>query len=180
MSLLVDKQIKKLVGNKELIIDPYDEHNVGAGSYKLALGKVLLIPKEGERVVLGESVNPSYERIEIPEEGFVLKPGMFVLGQTLEKITLPKYLGGFLDSRSTMARIGVSVHNTAMYIEPGHKDSIITLEVFNEGKFDVVLKAGERVAKLVFISSSDSATKGYSEYGRYASQKETTGANLGE
>lgn len=178
MSLLVDKQIKKLIDQKEIIIEPFDDKRLGSGSYKLSLGKVLLIPISGERVILGEKIKPSYDRVEIGEEGFTLKPGMFVLGQTLEKITIPKYIGAFLDSRSTMARIGVSVHNTAMYIEPGHKGSIITLELFNEGPFEVVLRPEVGVAKLVFISSSDSATRGYSEYGRYALQEEVTGANL--
>ncbi len=176
MSLLVDKQIKRLIQKKEIIIDPYNESNVCAGSYRLGLGKILLIPKDGQRVDMGKEINPEYERMEISKKGFVLKPGMFVLGQTLEKVTIPKYIGGLFDTRSTLARLGVSVQNTAMYIEPGHSDSIITLEIFNSNKFDIVLRAGERVAKLIFISSKNAAEKGYSEYGRYALQKETTGA----
>ena len=178
MSLLVDKQIKKLITQKEIVIDPYDEKNLASGSYRLSLGKVILIPKEGERVVLGKSIQPKYDRIEITKDGFTLNPGMFVLGQTLEKVTLPKCIGGFLDTRSTLARLGVSINNTAMYLEPGHSDSIITLEIFNSGKFDLVLNVGESVAKLIFITSSGSAIRGYSEYGRYALQEETTGAKI--
>jgi dCTP deaminase len=178
MSLLVDKQIKKLIESGEIKISPYDENKVSAGTYKLSLGKVILIPEPGQRVELGSRVNPNYERVEIPKDGFVLKPGMFVLGQTKEKITIPNYIGGFFDSRSTLARLGVSVHNTSMFIEPGHTNSIITMEMFNEGDFDVVLKEGVAVAKLIFISSSESADRGYSQYGRYAVQKETTGASV--
>lgn len=178
MPLLVDKQIQKLVDSGDLKISPFKKSNIAAGSYRLSLGKVLLVPKSGQTVDLGKKISPEFERVEISEDGFVLKPGMFVLGQTKEKITIPKYIGGLFDSRSTIARLGVSVHNTAMFIEPGHSNSVITLEMYNQGDFDIILREGVRVAKLVFISSSDSAEKGYSEYGRYAKQKETTGPRV--
>ena len=82
---------------------------------------------------------------------FEIKPGGFVLAQTLERVTMPNDLVGFIEGRSSWARVGVSVHLTAPKIDPGFEGSI-TLEISNVGKATVQLVAEQDLpAQLMFM-----------------------------
>lgn len=80
---------------------------------------------------------------------FHLHPGGFVLGQTEECVTIPTDLVGWLDGRSSLARMGLAVHSTAHTIEPGFKGQIV-LEIHNVGPHTLVLHPGTRIAAVSF------------------------------
>jgi dCTP deaminase len=85
---------------------------------------------------------------------FRLEPGGFVLAQTLERVYIPPDLAGFVEGRSSWARIGVTIHVTAPKIDPGF-DATITLEMANFGKIPVELRAGvDEPAQLMFFRLS--------------------------
>ncbi len=99
---------------------------------------------------------------------FVLHPGEFALGSTLEFIRLPNDTAARLEGRSTWARVGLQVHSTAGFVDPGFKGSL-TYELQNMGKVPLSLYAGMRIAQISFYSSEESLIpydkKLFSKYG---------------
>ncbi|CAK0748058.1 dCTP deaminase [Gammaproteobacteria bacterium] len=86
----------------------------------------------------------------VPEDGaFYLHPGELALGMTLERVTLPNNLAGWLDGRSSLARVGLMVHLTAHTIDPGW-DGCITLEFFNSGRLPLALYPRMRICAISF------------------------------
>jgi len=115
-----------------------------------------------------ESVNKAVEKVmgdEIyvsDEETFVLHPGELALGITLESISLPDDLVGWLDGRSSLARLGLMVHVTAHRIDPGW-DGNIVLEFFNSGKLPLALRPGMGIGAMSFETMSDAAERPYTK-----------------
>jgi dCTP deaminase len=115
-----------------------------------------------------ESVNKAVEKVmgdEIyvsDEETFVLHPGELALGITLESISLPDDLVGWLDGRSSLARLGLMVHVTAHRIDPGW-DGNIVLEFFNSGKLPLALRPGMSIGAMSFETLSGPAERPYTK-----------------
>lgn len=176
--MLVDKQIRNAIQNGEIKISPYDEKNIAPGAYYFHLGKYLLVPKPNQTINLVGGENPVYDKFDISTEPYVLKPNEFVLGQTLEKLTLPNNIGMLIDGRTTMARLGLTIHKTAMWVHPGHTNSIITLEIHNVGNHKIILQEGLAIGKGIFFKSSEPAEVSYKDVGIYSEQNEVMGADL--
>lgn len=172
--MLVDKEIIEAYENKEIEITPFDQKRVTSGSYYLRLGKIILTPKPGQIIRLDGDDDPIYERFDISKDPYILEPGQFVLGQTLEIISIKNNIGMFIDGRTTLARLGLTIHQSATFIQPGHTKSIITLEIFNAGNFQIELKNGIDIAKGIFFRSKNEAQIGYKDTGIYPTQTETT------
>ena len=102
------------------------------------------------------SVAAQYMReIELPiGEPLYLHPGEFVLASTLEYIHVPRDLGCRLEGRSSWGRLGLLVHATAGFIDPGYSGNL-TFELFNAGRLPIELKPGSRMAQLCFMSMSN-------------------------
>ncbi len=101
------------------------------------------------------------DRIIIPEEkAFFLHPGELALGITLESLILPDDLVGWLDGRSSLARLGLMVHVTAHRIDPGWRGRIV-LEFYNAGKLPLALRPGMPICALSFESLSGPAARPY-------------------
>ena len=101
------------------------------------------------------------EEIVIAEDGaFFLHPGELALATTFESITLPDDLVGWLDGRSSLARLGLMVHVTAHRIDPGWHGQIV-LEVFNSGKLPLALRPGMDICAINFETLSSPALKPY-------------------
>lgn len=115
------------------------------------------------------------ELIDIGPDGvFVLHPGDFVLGCTTEHVELPADLVGRVDGRSSIGRLGVIVHTTAGYIDPGFRGRI-TLEIANLGKIAVRLYAGMRICQLVLEGMSSPAARPYGSASRQSKYQDSTG-----
>ena len=106
--VLTSSEIKKELG-KNIIIDPFDEKQLGANSYNLRLDNELIVYKEG---ILDMKKPLETETIIIPEDGLVLKPGELYLGKTIEYTETKKH-SPFLEGRSSTARLGLFVHISA-------------------------------------------------------------------
>jgi len=100
------------------------------------------------------------DRQVAPHEPFYLHPGELALGITVESITLPPDIVGFIDGRSSLARLGLMVNITAHTIEPGWEGKI-TLEFANLGRFPLALYPGVRVCALRFEQLSSPAQRSY-------------------
>jgi len=177
--MLTDTQIKKYIKSARIRITPFDEKLVKTSSYQIRLGNTLLIPENGQLIDLkNPDEQPRYKKVELTEEGYILKPKEFILGQTLEKIAMDSDILIFADGRSTLARLGISIHQSSMSLLPGQDDHIITLEIFNASPFKIKIYPGLQIGKLIFFQSSEKNEISYKEYGKYAGQSETTGAKI--
>lgn len=164
--LLNDREIIKRLIEGKITITPMinPKKQIGASSVDLRLGtrfKTIKITKhaffdpskkieEIEREVLNYT-----ENIHIsPMEQFILHPKEFVLGSTLEYIKLPPNLAGRLEGRSTWGRVGLQIHSTAGFVDPGFEGTL-AFELYNAGKTPLPLFAGIRIAQISFYECSD-------------------------
>lgn len=167
------------------IIDP--EQQFGPSSLDLRLGPDFmrirtsrvthLDPLEPLPKIEGD-VGDYTERISIrPGEEFVLHPGEFVLASTLEFIALPGDIAARLEGRSTWGRLGLEVHATAGFVDPGFAGAL-TFELKNSGKVPLPLYAGLRLAQLCFFRLEQPSRLLYTEkrYTKYAGFVETAGS----
>jgi dCTP deaminase len=100
---------------------------------------------------------------------FVLHPGEFALGSTLEVITLGDQLAGRLEGKSSLGRLGLLTHSTAGFIDPGFTGSI-TLEVANLNSVPITLRPGMRIAQIAFEPMVGYVNKSYGVTGHYQGQ----------
>ena len=132
-------------------------------------------------------VNAALERvmsdeIVLPEgEAFFLHPGELALAVTLESVTLPDNVVGWLDGRSSLARLGLMVHVTAHRIDPGWHGQIV-LEFFNSGKLPLALRPGMVIGALSFEPMSGSADRPYNrrQDAKYKNQQGAVGSRISE
>ena len=159
--ILSDGEIKELVQQGNIYV-PTDNHPIeldlqmGPSSLDLRLGpEILLFDNHAMRLIdLSEKAPPRMRRVQIDEkEGFVLHPGEFVLGTTVEAVKIPVELVGRLEGRSSLGRLGLVIHATAGFIDPGFEGQI-TLEMQNIGSQPLLLRPYQRVCQLCFIRMS--------------------------
>jgi len=140
---LSDIDIKKGVDNGSIIIKPFDEKKL--------------------------QIYPNTRIITIADgEEFVLHPGENVLGKQKEFIGVDLEHLILLSGKSSLARIGLVVHNTAMLFNPGHK-FYPTFELVNSSNIPIILRPGMEIAQLIFGKLTSPATKSYEEVGRFDS-----------
>ncbi|MFO0703865.1 MAG: dCTP deaminase [Patescibacteria group bacterium] len=179
--MLTDTQIKTLLDNKKISVSDFDESNLKAGKYDIRLGKTILKPKNIGEVLdpASPKAKPEYERIDLSQgESYIVKPGEFILGQTHEMIGLDSDVGMLLDGNTTLARLGLMIHMTAMFINPGQDPGIITLEIHNAGPWQIKLSHKMIIGKLLVFEYSENNKIANKSYNKYNAQKETVGALL--
>ncbi len=115
------------------------------------------------------------------DEGVVIHPGEFLLGSTLESLKVPSDLVARVEGRSSYGRLGIIVHATAGYIDPGFEGDI-TLEMQNLGNAPVKLYPEDRVCQVVFETMTSEAENPYGEKtdSKYMGQTGATGSRLEE
>lgn len=165
---LSDVDIKKAVQNGDIVIKDFDEKRLQPASYDICLGNKFLITSSHESLVI-DPVNKIYakhvERIVPDGEAYYLHPGVTVLGTSKDYFGSDKYLIQ-LSGKSSLARIGLVVHNTAGLINPGHFLNI-TFELCNFNKVPIVLRPGMPIGQLLFAMLSNKVQKDYKKTGRY-------------
>lgn len=169
--IISDVDIKKYIDSDKLIINPFSLDNINPASYDFLLGENLLRPIGDDLIDFRTNLLPEYEELRITEEGYILNPGDFILGQTKERITLPKSLAMFVEGRSYLARVGLEVVQTSTFCEPSHHDSIVTLELKNNGKNPILLFNEMKIAKGIFHTLSSDFSGEFS-ISTYTSQQE--------
>lgn len=169
--LLVDKEIIETLQNEDLKIIPIIDMatQLGTSSVDIRLGTSFEIFHPGKRGVIDftESTEEGYKQRESTIldldflEEITVAPKQFVLAHTMEYIQLPSWLASELDGRSSFARLGLQVHMTAGFVDPGF-EGVITLEIFNAGSIPIRLYPGVRIGQLRFMKVS-LPNKSYSE-----------------
>ena len=150
---LADVTIKKYLHEGKIEISPkIKDEDIRPIGIRLHLAKKILIPTPGH-VDLLQPVDLNYSEVNLEEEDFVLEPNGFILGSTVEKIRMAPDIMGFLDGRSTIARLGLTVHVTAGVIDGKHDVAgTITLEIKNLGVHSVRLRENDAIGQLIFAT----------------------------
>jgi len=161
MSILVDFEIRDIIAEGKLVIDPFEDALVQPNSYDVRLANAFSWHEPSDKVIDpydSESVLDGLVKVE--DDHFILKPSQFVLGATIEKFSLPNDIVGQLTGKSSLARLGVMVHVTAGFIDAGfsHPPAQITLEIVNVGARPVRLHAGMAIAQMVFTKTAECVT----------------------
>lgn len=153
---IILKEIK--AGN--ITISLFDESLLGAASYDLALGSAIRI-FTGQKEAYPVRDNADFAHIttliEMTEGGYTMKPGEALLGVTKEKITLASHIAGWLEGRSRFARVGLMVHISSPFMQPGI-DSHQVLEIANLSPTPLTIFPGTRICQFVFEYCEGSAS----------------------
>ncbi|NUN11064.1 dCTP deaminase [Candidatus Micrarchaeota archaeon] len=167
--ILSKKKVLQLVKQKKIVITPFIEENLNAASIDLTLSNEFKKIKKKNKVKISEkSFNDSslFKLIKLKEKELLeLKPGELVLGRTIEKISLPDSICGWIQGRSRFARLGLIVHVSSSFIQPG-VNNIQVLEIVNLSKNTLLLKPGEKICQVIF----EQATGGSIEKGVFSKQ----------
>lgn len=167
--ILSDRDIKaKILDGSIVVTSPENDHmpNIHASSMDFRLGRFFKLYKHSEQAVLDPSRPETFtnvtQLIELtdPKQAFIVQPHEFVLGVTLERIKLPDDMVARVEGRSSLGRLGIIVHSTAGYVDPGFEGTI-TLEITNINRMPVALYPGMRVCQLAFETMSSAAEVPY-------------------
>lgn len=162
--ILPDHEIKKLLEEGELVVEPmYPEVQIQPAGIDLRLGSEFRVFK-ATSIPYIDTRKESQDYTEIVEiaenQPFIIDPGEFVLGIVREYIRLPDFLMGSVDGRSSLGRLGITIHATSASMNPGWEGRFV-LEISNMGKMPVALFLGMRIAKLTLHKLSSPAEKPY-------------------
>lgn len=174
--ILSDKDIKKRLVKGDLVIEPFEADCVQPSTYDVHLSSQFRIFSIHKETVIDIREKQSItELIDVGNEGkFVLHPGEFVLGSTLERIEVPVDIAVKLDGKSSLGRLGLVIHSTAGYIDPGFK-GYVTFQMSNNNRLPIVLYAGMKMGQLIFFKMSSEVERPYGTAGnKYQNQKGPT------
>jgi dCTP deaminase len=176
---LSDTTIAKMIKDGDIKIKPaFNPEHLRPAGVRVHLGPKVLIPVPGQVVDLLEPAELKYDTHDLRHEPFLLDPGSFILASTIEQIQTEPNTLCLLEGRSTIARLGLSIHNTASVLDGTHNGWLTpVLEMVNHGNFRVMLRLGMPIGMLCFQRLS-TRTSGRAKHDQYADQKMTTPANL--
>lgn len=163
MSVLSDHTIKKALAANTLTIDPLDPDAIQPASVDLRLDSVFRIFRVTSRpyVDVHQPMEDLTELVEIQsEEPFIIHPGTFCLGSTVETIGVPNDLVARVDGKSSLGRLGLLVHATAGYVDPGWNGKL-TLELSNQSQMPIALYYGMRIAQISFLTLTTPVDRPY-------------------
>jgi len=167
--VLSDIDIIKAVEAGGIKLSDFDEERVQPASYDILLGNsfILTEPHSTAYVDPQEHVGPKTKELEVSEgEKFVLHPGVSVLGKSWDHFGSDNFLIQ-ISGKSSLARIGLLIHNTAGIINPGHFLNV-TLELYNLSNIPIILRPKMPIAQLLFFPLSTPPKKSYKDTGRYS------------
>ena len=166
--LLSDKDIRAEIAAERVVLDPWDPQMVQPSSVDVRLDKYFrLFDNHKYPYIDPASEQPDLTRlVEVgpEEEVFVLHPGEFVLGSTLETVTLPDDLAARVEGKSSLGRLGLLTHATAGFVDPGFSGHV-TLELSNVATLPIMLYPGMKIGQLCFFRLSSPAESPYGSAG---------------
>jgi dCTP deaminase len=165
--------IQRALDSGELIIEPFAPECIRSAGLTLHLGPKLLKPLPGKSVDVRTRQIPDYREIDLDQtSSYTLEPGEFVLGATYQKITVGASLGFLIEGRSTLARVGLTIVQTAMLVYPGHSERAVTLELANHGPNPIILYPLMKIARVALIELKTPSSERYDDTGKYRDQED--------
>jgi dCTP deaminase len=179
MSVLSDHDIAAQLDSGRVKVEPYNAADLQPSSVDLHLDRSFRVFRNNRYAFIDVRA-PQPDLTELlnvaDEERFMLHPGEFVLGQTLEWVELPDNLVARLEGKSSLGRLGLLIHSTAGYVDPGWKGKL-TLELSNVAKLPIALYFGMKIGQISFFEMSSPVDRPYGSSGlgsKYQGQSEPT------
>jgi dCTP deaminase len=179
MTVLADRDIRSRLESGSVVIDPYDEDDLQPSSIDLHLDRSFRVFRNNRYAFIDvrEAQPDLTEMVTVgQDEAFILHPSEFVLGQTLEWVELPADLVARLEGKSSLGRLGLLIHSTAGYVDPGWRGNL-TLELSNVSNLPIALYPGMRIGQISFLELSSPVDRPYGSAGlgsKYQGQSEPT------
>lgn len=144
--MMSDVSIKMALDSKDIVIFPLDYSKLQPTSIDVTLNNKFMKISDKNKLI-----NPKIETIydEFKLDNYILSPGEFILGSTNEIVQLSNKIAAHIDGKSSLGRLGLTVHATAGYIDPGYKGNI-TLEMTNHTDKPIILYENMDIAQLTF------------------------------
>ena len=170
--ILSDKDIKKMLENGKMKIEPLEMEQIGSASIDLTLSDEWhIFKKELMKKTVDLSKTGFQEAFRVKKsKSIILRPREMCLAKTVEKITLPPSVMGMLEGRTRFARMGLAVHITSTLVQPGSNNRQV-LEIMNMAPFPVKLHAGMRISQVVFEKLKSPTSKPYAKFGKIAKKQ---------
>ncbi|HHC08268.1 MAG TPA: dCTP deaminase [Actinobacteria bacterium] len=158
-----DRTIKEAIAAGRIVIDPYDEALVQPSSVDVRCGPAFRVFENHRRPLIDprapqEDLTTAVEAS--PDEPFILHPGEFVLGATLETVGLADDVVARLEGKSSLGRLGLLIHSTAGFIDPGFRGQV-TLELSNVANLPIAIYPGMKIGQISFYELSTPAEHPY-------------------
>jgi dCTP deaminase len=151
--VLSDRTIKEEIASGRLIFDPYDETLVQPSSVDMRVDRTFRVFNNSRYpfIDVRKPMEDLTELVTVEDgEPFVLHPGEFVLGQTLERVELPDDLVARLEGKSSLGRLGLVIHSTAGFVDPGFAGNL-TLELSNLATLPITIYEGMPIGQISFM-----------------------------
>ena len=163
MSVLADRDIRAELESGRVRIAPYDPVDLQPSSVDLHLDRSFRVFRNNRYAYIDvrQSQPDLTELLSLTgDEPFILHPGEFVLGQTLEWVELPDDLVARLEGKSSLGRLGLLIHSTAGYVDPGWKGNL-TLELSNVANLPIALYFGMKIGQISFFRMTSPVERPY-------------------
>ena len=162
--ILTRDVILALLDSGSMAIEPFNDAALESASYNVTLHNQIRVFMEGlneiDVATVAENVNAIVDITRVVDMNvdgyYLLKPGELVLGMTEEKIRLPSDVAGWIQGRSRFARMGLMVHITASFMQPGSSNKLV-YEIYNASRNAIKLRSGIPIAQVIFERCEGSA-----------------------
>ena len=161
--ILSDKTIRQELANGNIGLEPFNPECIQPSSIDVHLSSKFLIFNRVRHAAINvkEKQQGLMKEVNVKEdESFVLHPGEFVLGSTVEKVKMPNNIAGRIEGKSSLGRLGLLIHSTAGYIDPGWNGNL-TLELSNVSPLPIKLFPGMKIGQISFIKMTSEVENPY-------------------
>jgi len=161
--ILSDRDLLTEISKGSIVIEPFDPACVQPSSIDVKVSNLFRVFRNHTAAVLDvkEDLSSLMELVEVPDgEAFMLHPGEFALGSTLERVAVPSHLVARVEGKSSLGRLGLVIHSTAGFIDAGF-DGHVTLELANLANLPITLYPGMKIGQISFITMTSPAEKPY-------------------
>jgi dCTP deaminase len=161
--ILSDRDIREELDAGRIVIAPFDAVDVQPSSVDLHVDARFRVFANSRYpyIDVRQPMPDLTELVEVSgDDPFILHPGEFVLGSTLERVGLPDDLVARLEGKSSLGRLGLLIHSTAGYVDPGW-DGYLTLELSNVANLPITIYPGMKIGQISFFRLSSPAEVPY-------------------
>jgi dCTP deaminase len=177
--ILSDRSLREAIAAGRLVVDPLDDDAIQPSSIDVRLDNRFRVFYTARHpyIDVKQPMDDLTELVEVkPDDAFILHPGEFVLGSTLEEVGIPADLAARLEGKSSLGRLGLMTHSTAGFLDPGFIGHV-TLELSNVANLPITLYPGMRIGQIAVFQLTTAAERPYGSRGvgsKYQGQRGPT------
>ena len=166
--ILSDRSLREAIAAERIIIEPLDDNCIQPSSIDVKVGNLFRVFRNHTTGIIDVKLDLEdlTELVSIPDGGvFMLHPGEFVLGSTLERVVVPDDLVARIEGKSSLGRLGLLIHSTAGFIDAGF-DGHITLELSNVASLPITIYPNMKIGQISFVKMTTPADNPYGKGAR--------------